>query len=72
MEPTLRIIDPRSLKDIAWQDFSACAAREKNQVIITMMLDEIYRYLTNPAWWAIDGLAGSSEAGVAGSNLPGT
>ena len=47
--PTLWIIDPWGLKDIPWRDVSACAARKKNEVIITLMLDEIHRYLGNPS-----------------------
>lgn len=46
---TLWIIDPWGLKDIPWPDVSACAARKKNEVIISLMLDEIHRYLGNPA-----------------------
>lgn len=46
---TLWIIDPWGLKDISWADVSACAARKKNEVIVTLMLDEIHRYLSNPA-----------------------
>jgi three-Cys-motif partner protein len=48
-KPTLWIIDPWGLKDIAWRDVSACATRKKNEVIVTLMLDEVHRYLGNPA-----------------------
>jgi hypothetical protein len=59
---TLWIIDPWGLKSIPWSAVSACAARKKNEVIVTLMLDETHRYLSNPAMSdVLDRLFGDSS-----------
>ncbi|AXQ62874.1 methyltransferase [Gordonia phage Angelique] len=45
---TLWIIDPHGLKQIPWSAVRKCASRERNEVIITLMVDELHRYRSNP------------------------
>jgi three-Cys-motif partner protein len=44
---TLWIIDPFGLKQIPWTAVAQTAQRPKNDVIITLMVDELHRYRTN-------------------------
>ncbi|WP_319453902.1 MULTISPECIES: three-Cys-motif partner protein TcmP [unclassified Mycobacterium] len=57
---TLWIIDPLGLKAIPWSAVEQCARRPKNDVIITLMVDELHRYRTNPV---MDGLMTATLGG---------
>jgi three-Cys-motif partner protein len=44
---TLWIVDPFGLKQIPWAVVAKTALRPKNDVIVTLMVDEMHRYRTN-------------------------
>ena len=44
----LWLIDPHGLKQIPWKSVKNCAKRKKNDVIVTLMVDDMHRARFNP------------------------
>ncbi|MGB3355489.1 MAG: three-Cys-motif partner protein TcmP [Mycobacterium sp.] len=64
---TLWIVDPFGLKQIPWKAVASCATRLKNDVLITLMVDEMHRYRTNPV---MDGLMTATFGSEEWKDLP--
>jgi len=47
-EPSLWLIDPWGLKQIPFDDVAACVAQPGQEAIVSLMLDEMHRFKTQP------------------------